>query len=127
MSIGDEKLELAVKLPLDRIAEIWRQYGVTLPPDRVAELCRKYDVVELSVFGSVLRDDFGPKSDIDFLVVFRDGDYGPWMAKLHRMEAELGALVGREVDLVTKESVLQSENWIRRNHILDSARVIYGS
>ena len=43
------------------------------------------------------------------------------------MEEELSALLGREVDLVPKESVVQSENWIRRNHILDSAQVIYGS
>ena len=101
--------------------------GVTLSLDRIAELCRKHDAVELSVFGSFLRDDFGPESDIDFLVVFQDDDYGPWMGKLQQMQKDLAALVGREVDLVPKESVLQSENWIRRKNILDSARVIYGS
>jgi predicted nucleotidyltransferase len=84
-------------------------------------------VAELSVFGSILRDDFGPASDIDFLVVFRDNDYGPWMGKLQRMEQDLGRLLGREVELVPKESVLRSENWIRRNHILSTALVIYGT
>ena len=49
-------------------------------------------MVELSVFGSLLRDDFGPDSDVDFLVVFRDNDYGPWMGKLQRMEKDLGAV-----------------------------------
>jgi predicted nucleotidyltransferase len=102
-------------------------HGITLPLNRIAELCSQNDVLELSVFGSLLRDDFGPDSDIDFLVVFQGDDYGPWMEKLQRMERELGALLGRKVDLVPKESVLQSENWIRRNHILSTAQVVYGS
>jgi uncharacterized protein len=103
------------------------RHGMTLPGDQIAELCHKYDAVELSVFGSLLGDDFGPESDIDFLVVFRDNDYGPWMEKLQRMEQDLGALLGRKVDLVPKENVLQSANWIRRNHILSTAQVIYGT
>jgi uncharacterized protein len=102
------------------------RHGVTLPLDRIVDLCQKYDVVELSIFGSLLRDDFGPESDIDFLVVFQDDDYGPWMGKLLHLEEDLSALLSRKVDLVPKESVEQSENWIRRNHILNSARVIYG-
>jgi predicted nucleotidyltransferase len=110
MSIGHVNPELAKKLPLDRIAE----------------LCRKYYVVELSIFGSFLRDDFGPESDIDLLVIFQDDDYGPWMGKLLQMEDELSALLGRKVDLVPKESIERSENWIRRNRILDTAQVIYG-
>jgi uncharacterized protein len=104
----------------------FNRHGVTLPLDRIAELCRKYHVLELSIFGSLLRDDFGPDSDIDFLVMFQDDDYGPWMGKLLHMEDELSALLGRRVDLVPRESVEQSENWIRRNHILNSAQVIYG-
>jgi len=103
------------------------RHGITISTDQIGELCRRYNVAELSVFGSLLRDDFGPESDIDFLVVFRDNDYGPWMGKLQRMEEDLGALLGREVELVPKESVLRSENWIRRNHILSTAQVIYVS
>jgi len=105
----------------------FERHGVSLPLGRIAEICRKYDIAELSVFGSVLRDDFGPRSDIDFMAVFRHDNYGPWMAKIQQLENELSELVGRDVDIVTKESVLQSENWIRRKHILDSAQVIYGS
>jgi uncharacterized protein len=108
-------------------ATAFTRHGITLPPDQIAELCRKYQVAELSVFGSLLRDDFGPESDIDFLVVFQNDDYGPWMSKLQGMEEDLGALLGREVELVPKESVLRSENWIRKNHILSTAQVIYGS
>ena len=65
------------------------RHGITLPAGRIAELCREFDVVELSVFGSFLRDDFGQQSDIDFLVVFRNDDLGPWMEKLQRLEARL--------------------------------------
>jgi predicted nucleotidyltransferase len=103
------------------------RHGITFPADRMVELCRKYQVVELSVFGSLLREDFGPDSDVDFLVVFQDDDNGPWMEKLQRLEEDLSALLGREVEVVPKESVVQSENWIRRNHILSTAQVIYGS
>jgi hypothetical protein len=103
------------------------RHGISLPLDRIGDLCRKYHVVKLSVFGSLLRDDFGPESDIDFVAVFQDNDYGPWMNKLQRMEEELGALLGREVDLVPMESVLESENWIRRDQILRTAKVIFGS
>jgi uncharacterized protein len=49
------------------------------------------------------------------------------MEKLQRLEEDLSALLGREVEVVPKESVVQSENWIRRNHILSTAQVIYGS
>ncbi len=103
------------------------RHGITLPTDRIAELCERYGIREFSVFGSVLRDDFTPESDIDFLVTFRDDDPGPWMGKLIRMEDDLRALLGREVDLVPKESIVNSENWIRREHILGTAQVIYGS
>ena len=111
MSIGNVDNPLARKLPLDKIAEI----------------CRTYDVVELSIFGSVMRDDFGPESDIDFMAVIRNDEYGPWMSRVQQLEKALSELVGREVDVVTKESVQQSENWIRRSRILETAQVIYGA
>jgi uncharacterized protein len=103
------------------------RHGITLPADQIANLCRELDVLELSIFGSFLRDDFGPESDIDFLVVFKNDDLGPWMGKLQRLETRLSALLGREVDAVSKRDVEASENWIRRNHILGTAQVIYGS
>ena len=62
------------------------RHGITLPLDLIAALCEKYHVEELSVFGSVLRSDFGPESDIDFLVVFDHDDYGPWMGRLTGLE-----------------------------------------
>ena len=99
--------------------------AIPLPVDRIVEICRKYAVTELSVFGSVLRDDFRPNSDVDFLVVFRNDDAGPWAGKFMYMEEELSALLGRPVDVVDKGGVEQSRNYIRRKHILGSAEVIY--
>lgn len=96
-----------------------------LPAEIVADVCRRHDVEELAVFGSVLRDDFGPNSDLDFLVVFKDNDAGPWMSKFMDLEEELSHVLGRRVDVVDKRGVEQSENYIRRRHILSSAKVIY--
>ncbi len=97
------------------------QADIGLPEDRIAELCEKYRVTELSVFGSILRDDFGPESDVDFLVVFDHDDYGPWMGKLSGLEAELSVLLGRKVDLVPKPLL----KWVIRDRVLAEAQPIY--
>jgi len=98
---------------------------IDLPYDEIASVCEKYRVAELSIFGSVLRDDFGSDSDIDFLVLFKNDDCGPWMSKFMDLEEEFGRLLGRKVEVVAKRSVQQSENYIRRKHILGTAKVIY--
>jgi len=91
----------------------------------ITRLCQEYEVEELSVFGSSVRDDFGPDSDVDFVVVFKDDDYGPFLSKLMDFEEALSAAIGRPVDLVTRRSVEQSDNYIRREHILSSLRTVY--
>jgi uncharacterized protein len=100
---------------------------IELPIEAIRALCKKYDVEELAIFGSVLRDDFKPDSDVDFLVEFKNNDYGPWMSKLMYLEEELSTLLHRKVDLVSKRGVEQNRNWIKRKSILQSAQVIYGS
>lgn len=96
---------------------------IALPIREIAEFCRRWKIIRLEMFGSVLRDDFHSGSDIDFLYTFApDAHYG-W--EIVTIEDELGALVGRTVDLVSREAVEQSENWIRRRHILESAHEIY--
>lgn len=98
---------------------------IDLPPDAIEDLCRKYDVSELSVFGSVLRDDFRADSDVDFLVRFSDNDAGPWACKFQELAEALSSLLGRKVDVVDRAAVEQSENYLRRAHILNSARPVY--
>ncbi|MFO7742527.1 MAG: nucleotidyltransferase domain-containing protein [Anaerolineae bacterium] len=93
---------------------------------RLTDFCRRWKVSEMAVFGSALREDFGPNSDVDVLVSFED-DARWTLFDLVRMEQELEALVRRPVDLVPRVAVEQSENYIRRKSILDNAAVIYAA
>jgi len=86
--------------------------------------CRRWRITELALFGSILGDNFGPESDVDFLVAFAP-DARWTLFDLVEMEEELGALLGRPVDLVSKRAVERSENWIRRRAILEAARPYY--
>jgi predicted nucleotidyltransferase len=92
--------------------------------EQIVAFCRKWGIRELAVFGSVLRPDFGPESDIDFLVTFREGRKPEWPRFLD-MQEELSALVGRPADIVDRRNVERSENYIKRKHILQSAQVLY--
>lgn len=97
-----------------------------LPAQGVAEFCRRWSIAELSLFGSALRDDFGPASDIDFLVRFQPDAH--WSLLDHaRMELELEKLLGRKVDLATRASIEESPNWVVRDSILGSARTLYAA
>ncbi|MCY3017751.1 MAG: nucleotidyltransferase domain-containing protein [Planctomycetota bacterium] len=94
--------------------------------DSIGAFCRRWRVRELCLFGSVLREDFGPDSDIDMLVTFQDGaDWSMW--DQIRMEEEMAALLGRRTDLVSRKAVEESENYIRRRHILSTAQRIYAA
>lgn len=97
---------------------------IELPRDRIHEFCMKWKIVELSLFGSVLRDDFGPDSDVDVLVAFAPG--ARW-SLFDRGEMELAGILGRNVDLVSRRAIEQSHNWVRRRAILGSARVYYAA
>ncbi len=99
---------------------------VNVPVDReeVATFCKKWSIVEFALFGSVLRDDFRPESDVDVLVRFApDVRWG--LFDLVKMEQELEQIFGRRVALVERESVERSENYIRRRHVLESLECIY--
>lgn len=90
----------------------------------VASFCRRWKVRELAAFGSVLREDFRPESDVDLLVTFEpDANWG--LLDQATMENELAELLGRKVDLVSRRAVEQSTNWIRRKAILESAEIVH--
>ena len=95
-----------------------------LPTHAIEAFCNRWQVAELVLFGSVLRDDFGPESDIDILIRFRT-ENTPNLFAITEMEHQLGDLVGRRVDLVTRAAIETSRNYIRRNAILESAQVLY--
>jgi hypothetical protein len=77
------------------------QSRIDLPEDELAEFCRRHRIRRLALFGSVLRDDFDDDSDVDVLVEFEVGAR-VGLIRLAGMELELGAMIGRKVDLNTK-------------------------
>ena len=91
--------------------------------EKIAAFCRKWKVTEFSIFGSALREDFGPESDVDVVVSFAED--APWsLDDWVDMIEELKVIFGRKVDLVEKEAV---RNPFRRHEILNTREVIYAS
>jgi len=109
--------------PTQPVAEtlVTIQRHVPIDAERLAAYCRKWRIREFSLFGSVLRDDFRPDSDIDVLVEF-DPDH-PWsLFEVMDMEDELRDMFGRHVDLVMKGGL---RNPFRRREILSTRQVVY--
>jgi uncharacterized protein len=90
---------------------------------QIEAFCRKWKIREFALFGSVLREDFRPESDIDVLVAFED-DAGHSLFDLHDMRVELEEMLGREVDLVEKAAV---DNPFIRHHIRHNHRTVYAA
>jgi predicted nucleotidyltransferase len=94
-----------------------------LPIDAIQQFCRRWKIRELALFGSVLRTDFRPNSDVDVLVTFHDD--AEWGLLDHmQMQQELAALLHRPIDLVSKRALERSANWVRREAILNTAQVL---
>ena len=88
------------------------------------QFCQKYKITELSVFGSILREDFNFDSDIDLLIKFDPKAHISLMDMI-KIENEFKILLKRNIDLVSKKAIENSKNWIRRQNILDNAEIIY--
>ena len=99
---------------------------IDIPKEEVAAFCRRWRIKELALFGSVLRDDFRPDSDVDVLVRF-DPEVHHTLFDMVRMQEELERILGRDVDLVSRRGIEASRNYIRRKSILKSAEVVYGT
>jgi len=101
-----------------------RNLLVTIPTDDIAKFCQRWKIRELALFGSVLRDDFTPDSDLDVLVAFApDADWG--LLDHVQMQQELQNLFQRDVDLVSKRALERSPNWLRRQEILTTAQILF--
>jgi predicted nucleotidyltransferase len=96
---------------------------ITLPRKKINEFCRRWNVVEFSLFGSALRKDFKPQSDIDVLVTFAPTAH-IGLFEIAQMQIELEGVFKRPVDLVEKASL---RNPYRRREILQTAKVIYAA
>ena len=97
---------------------------IPIPYDAIAAFCQRWGVTEFALFGSVLRPDFRPDSDIDVLVSFAPGSE-PSLFDIMDMQAELETLFGRKVDLGERRWVEHSRNPFRRRAILSSLESIY--
>ena len=93
---------------------------IKIPHDRIAEFCQRWRVRKLSLFGSVIRDDFTPESDVDVLVEFRIG-CNPGLRFFGEMPDELSQILSRKVDLNTAQDLSP----YFRQEVLDEAEVIY--
>jgi len=101
---------MSARIPIDR--------------EKLADFCRRWKITEFALFGSVLREDFRPDSDVDVLVTFApDAEWS--LFDDVDMEEELSVIFGRKVDLVSRRAVERSDNWIRRKAILSTAEPIY--
>jgi len=96
--------------------------AIPIHQDRIAEFCRKHRVRRLRLFGSVLRADFRPDSDVDVLVEFEPGAT-VGLITLAAMELELGEIMGRQVDLRTPNDLSR----YFRQQVLDTAAVLYAA
>lgn len=97
---------------------------IKIPKAKLAEFCRRWNISEFALFGSVLSTDFRPDSDVDVLVSFSPEAHTT-LFDMARMQDELEAIFGHEVDLVSRRGLENSRNYLRRKHILDSAQVIH--
>ncbi len=100
-----------------------RRNGINLNYNDILMICKKYSIIELSIFGSSLRDDFNKNSDIDILVSF-DENAVISLFDIMDIEKEFSKVFNREIDVVEKESL---KNPIRKNRILSTREILYAA
>ncbi len=93
--------------------------AIKIDKGKIAEICRRHHIQKLSLFGSILRDDFGPDSDVDVLVQYQPGKVVGF--EVFDIEKELSGVFGHEVDLITEKYLNQR----LRDRVLNSAEVQY--
>jgi predicted nucleotidyltransferase len=97
-----------------------RNLSINIPRKRIEAFCKKHHICKFSVFGSALRQDFRPDSDIDILVEFHQ-DYTPGLITLAGIEIELSNILGRKVDLRTPQDLSR----YFRQEVIESAEIQY--
>ena len=98
--------------------------NINISVEEIKAFCLRWKVTEFALFGSVLRDDFHSNSDIDVMVQFDSEDHRTFV-DLEDMQVELANIFDREVDVITREGIENSRNYLRRREILTSAQIIY--
>lgn len=97
---------------------------ISIESAEIEKFCQRWKIIEFSLFGSVLRDDFNDDSDVDVMVSFAPD--AEWSLFDHvDMEEELSSILGRKVDIVTRRAIERSNNPLRKKAILESAEPFY--
>lgn len=99
---------------------------ISIQEKKLSEICRRYRISELALFGSALRENYTEKSDIDLLVEFIP-DSGITLFNIVDLKEEFEKLFGREVDIVSKNAVKRSRNYLRKKAIFENVKVIYAA
>jgi predicted nucleotidyltransferase len=94
--------------------------NIDLPQEQLTAFCQRHHIAYLALFGSALRDNFGPESDLDMLVEFEPGTK-IGLLEFIGIQRELSSLLGRPVDLVPRDGL----KWVIRDEVLASAKAIY--
>jgi len=100
------------------------EINALIPRDKIVTFCHRWKIRELALFGSALRNDFAANSDVDLLVTFSpDAEWG--LLDHIAMQHELQDMLHRPVDLVSRRALERSQNWLRRQEILSSSRILF--
>jgi predicted nucleotidyltransferase len=104
-----------------------RKLNFPISKSKIVKFCERWKVVELTVFGSAIRDDFNPeKSDVDLLVSFSEDAEWSLLDEV-KMQEELKLILDKDVDLISKKAIESSKNWLRRDAILSDTKTIYAA
>jgi len=128
-------LETATPLPAAETAAVYAAQSADtaeralarlgVRPETIEAFCRLHGIAEFALFGSSVRTDFSPESDVDILLTWSEGAAPADFQTLLDIEAELSGIFRREVDVVDRAAVERSENYVRARRILDGARSVY--
>ncbi len=116
---------VAARRKWNSMSSTFPQLPIDLPLEAIGTFCHRWHIQELALFGSILREDFDQESDIDVLVTFTPE--APPIPDRQQMRQELETLLGRPVDVVYRRVIEHDPNYLLRNAILKSARVIYAA
>lgn len=97
---------------------------IPLPMEEIARFCRRWNIARLEVFGSALRDDFRPDSDLDLVATYAPQARWSLLDRM-RMKFELEALLGRQVDLLNRRALEKAKRPLRAAAILAEAQAVY--
>ncbi|MGI0482589.1 nucleotidyltransferase family protein [Geminocystis sp. CENA526] len=102
--------------------EIEKRLQISL--NQLFDICQQWNIKEMALFGSVLRNDFNNESDVDFLISFQPNT-PQGLLTMSQLKSQLESLLNYPVDIAIKDSLKDSDNWIRSKEILTTAQTIY--